>query len=62
MEPTLAGGFDIPVPGRLANDIELPARVERSLEVHGREVLVGARPQSLRMTPAMLWYGVASSV
>lgn len=52
-------GFDVTLPASLVGPITLPASVEQSIELEGRTVTLGARPVGLRVTPRMIWYGVA---
>src|SRR5262245_54152641 len=52
-------GFDVKLPPKLFKPIALPATVEQSIDIRGRTVTLDARPLALRVTPLMLWYGVA---
>jgi hypothetical protein len=52
-------GFAVKLPPKLFKPITLPATVEQSVGIQGRTVTLGARPLDLRVTPVMLWYGVA---
>jgi hypothetical protein len=52
-------GFDVKLPPKLFKPIALPASVEQTVDIRGRTVTLDARPLDLRVTPLMLWYGVA---
>ena len=52
-------GFDVKLPPKLFKDITLPASVEQTVTIKDRTVSLDARPLGLRVTPFMLWYGVA---
>ena len=52
-------GFDVKLPPKLFKDITLPASVEQTVTIKNRTVSLDARPLGLRVTPFMLWYGVA---
>jgi hypothetical protein len=52
-------GFNTTVPGDLVGPIALPASVEQTVELEGRQVTLGARPVGLHVTPRMIWYGAA---
>jgi hypothetical protein len=52
-------GFEVKLPSKLFRPISLPATVEQSVDIQGRTVKLDARPLGLRVTPFMLWYGVA---
>ena len=52
-------GFEVKLPSKLFKPISLPATVEQTVDIQGRTVTLDARPLGLRVTPFMLWYGVA---
>jgi hypothetical protein len=52
-------GIDVKLPSKLFKPIALPATVEQSVDIRGRTVTLDARPLQLKVTPLMLWYGVA---
>jgi hypothetical protein len=52
-------GFDVKLPPKLFRDVSLPARIEQTVTLKDRTVSLEARPLGLRVTPLMLWYGVA---
>jgi hypothetical protein len=52
-------GFNVKLPRKLFRPIALPAAVEQSVEFQGKVVSLNARPIGLRVTPKVLWYGVA---
>jgi hypothetical protein len=59
VQKTIAKGFELKLPAKLFKPISLPATVERSVSLQGRTLTLDARPLGLRVTPVMLWYGVA---
>src|SRR5262249_27600082 len=52
-------GFDVKLPPKLFKPISLPASVEQTVDIRGRTVTLDAHPLGLRVTPVMVWYGVA---
>jgi hypothetical protein len=59
VEKIIRKGFEVKLPANLLEPIALPAAVEHTIDLQGRTVTLDARPVGLRVTPKMLWYGVA---
>ena len=58
----LARGFRVRIPRKLLKPVEVPAGLEQSISVEGREYLLGVVPRGLTLDAGMLWYGADAKV
>lgn len=55
-------GFEVRLPEKLFRTIRLPAEIADSVQIGGYAVGVGARKQTLRLTPEFVWYAAEASL
>jgi hypothetical protein len=58
----LARGFRVRIPRKLLKPVEVPAGLEQSISVEGREYVLGVLPRGLTVDAGMLWYGADAKV